>query len=85
MACLGFQLVDSCIKGQALPFSCYFFWNSFARESLLCSQTGFLDAHGGYYMAIVYIHYVFNLSFQFNSRKTTLYHFMLKAVDFSLF
>jgi len=22
MACLGFQLVDICIKGQVLPFSC---------------------------------------------------------------
>ncbi len=25
MACLGFQLVDDYIKGQVLPFSCYFF------------------------------------------------------------
>jgi hypothetical protein len=22
MACLGFQLIDGCIKGQALPFFC---------------------------------------------------------------
>ncbi len=28
-------------------------------DSFLHSQIGFLDAHGNYYMAIVYIHYIF--------------------------
>ncbi len=83
MSCLGFQLVGSHIKGQAFPFSCQFFQNSFVRESFLYSQIGFLDAHDGYYMATVYIHYVFFRSFQFNSRKTTFYCLMLKAADFS--
>jgi hypothetical protein len=52
-------------------------------ESFFHSQTGFLDAHGGYYMAIVYIHYLFFPSFQFNSRKIAPYCLMLKAVNFS--
>jgi hypothetical protein len=34
-------------------------------------------------MAIVYIHYVFFLSFQFNSRKTALYYLLLKVTNFS--
>ncbi len=66
MACLGLQLVGGCIKGQALPFSCQFFQNSFVRESFFHSQIGFLDAHDDYYKATVYIHYVFFPSLQFN-------------------
>jgi len=47
-----------------MKFSC------FVKESFLHSQTRFLDVHDDYYMATIYIHYVFFLSFQFNSRKT---------------
>jgi len=83
MACLGFQLVDSCIKGQAPPSLVNFFLNSFVRESFFHSQIGFLDAHGSYCMATVYIHYVFFPSFQFNFWKTIICHLMLKAIDFS--
>ncbi len=85
MACLRFKLVDSYIKGQIFPFSCQFFQNSFVRESFFHSQTEFLDVHDGYYTATIYIHYVFFSYLQFNSRKTTFYHLMLKVVDFSWF
>ncbi len=85
MACLGFQLVGGYIKSQALPFSCQFFQNSFVRESFLHNQTRFLFAHGDYYIATVYIHYVFFPSLQFNSRKIALYCLMLKATYFSWF
>ncbi len=33
-----------------------FFQNSFVRESFPHNQTGFLDVHGSYYMATIYIH-----------------------------
>ncbi len=36
-------------------------------------------------MATVYIHYIFFPSFQFDSKKTSLCHLMLKATDFSWF
>jgi hypothetical protein len=52
-------------------------------ESFFHSQKGFLDAHDGYYMATIYIHYTFFHSFQFNFRKIALYCLMLKVVDFS--
>jgi hypothetical protein len=35
-------------------------------ESFLHNQTRFLDAHGGYYTATIYIHYIFFPSFLFN-------------------
>jgi hypothetical protein len=41
----------------------------------------FLNAHGGYYTATIYIHYMFIPSLQFNSRKTLLCCLMLKAID----
>jgi hypothetical protein len=35
-------------------------------ESFFNSQTKFLDVHGGYYTATIYIHYIFFPSFRFN-------------------
>jgi hypothetical protein len=83
--CLGFQLVGGCIKGQAFPFSCRFFKiilsgrvSSKVRE-FFHSHTGFLDAHNNYYMATIYIHYIFFLSLQFSYKKTFFGHLMLKV------
>jgi hypothetical protein len=59
------------------------FLESFVRESFLHSQNGFLDAHGGYYMVTIYIHYIFFSFLKFNSRKTALCHLMLKVTFFS--
>jgi hypothetical protein len=83
MACLGFQFVDNCIKGQALPFSCNFSRIFFIKGSFLHSQIGFLDAHGGHYTTTVYIHHIFFPYFQFNPIKITLCHLMLKVANFS--
>ncbi len=61
---------------------------SFLRIPLLGrkfhGQTGFLNAHDSFYTTIVYIHYVFFPSFQFNSRKVVICCLMLKVVDFFL-
>ncbi len=35
------------------------------RKNFFHGHTGFLDAHSDYYMATIYIHYVFFPSFQF--------------------
>jgi len=43
--------------------------NFLHSHSFFHSQTRFLDAHGGHYTTIVYIHYGFFLSLQSNSRK----------------
>ncbi len=57
--CIRFQLVVGCIKGQALPFFFQFFFNSFVMRVSSIVKLDFLDAHGGYYMTTVYIHYMF--------------------------
>jgi hypothetical protein len=66
MACLGFQLVNDYIKGQAFPFSYLFLKKKFVRKKFLHIQTIFLDVHDNYYTTTVYIHYIFFLLFQFN-------------------
>ncbi len=44
----------------------------------------FLDAHGGYYTAIVYIHVHSFFAIQFNSRKTPLYVLHVESHKFLL-
>jgi hypothetical protein len=51
-------------------------------ENFLHCQTRFLNAHDNYYTTIVYIHYIFFPSYQFNSRKIVLCHLMLKVTNF---
>ncbi len=52
----------------AKPFpSPLFLKNSFVSIVASIVRLDFLDAHGGYYMVTVYIHYMFIPSLQFNS------------------
>jgi hypothetical protein len=83
MAYLWFWLCWWLYKRPNSSFLLLIFLESLVMESFFHSQTGFLDAHDSYYMAIVYTHYVFFPSFQFNSKKIALCHLMLKATNFS--
>jgi len=92
------QACPSCLLGLMYVFRVSTCWRLYKRpspslvflifleflcqESFLHSQIGFLDVHNNYCTATVYIHYMFFLFLQFNSRKTTLCCLILKATDF---